>query len=58
MTIIRNFVEFDSNQLFDSDIARLYSKKTEQKKNKHVKSQNNEKSDYDYKKYRKKIDAF
>ena len=58
MTIIRNSVEFDLSQLFDSDIARLYSKKTEQKESEHVKSQNNEKSDYDYKKYRKKIDAF
>ena len=32
MTIIQNSVEFNSNQLFDSDIARLHSKKTEQKK--------------------------
>ena len=58
MTMIRNSVEFDLNQLSDSDIARLYSKKTEQKKNKHIKSQNSEKSGYNYKKYRKKIDAF
>ena len=58
MTITRNFVEFNSNQLFDSNTARLYLKKTEQKKNEHVKSQNSEKNDYDYKKYRKKIDAF
>ena len=58
MTMTRNSVEFDSNQLSDSNTARLYSKKTEQKKNEHVKSQNNEKNDYDYKKYRKKIDAF
>ena len=58
MTMTRNSVEFDSNQLSDSNTARLYSKKTEQKKNEHVKSQNNEKSDYNYKKYRKKIDAF
>ena len=58
MTMIQNSVEFNSSQLFDSDTARLYSKKTEQKKNKHVKLQNSEKSGYNYKKYRKKIDAF
>ena len=57
MTIIRNSVEFNSNQLSDSNTARLYSKETEQKKNEHVKSQSSEKSDYDYKKYRKKIGA-
>ena len=56
--MIRNFVEFDSNQLSDSNTARLYLKKTEQKKSEYVKSQSSEKSGYDYKKYRRKIDAF
>ena len=32
MTITRNFAKFNSNQLFDSNITRLYLKKTEQKK--------------------------